>query len=60
MELVAQIDLYTPEENRTIQTFISDRPDPEDCSRFFEGLVPATLLSIPLWTAIIGLILYLL
>jgi hypothetical protein len=60
MEAISYTDLYAPLENKAVQTFILNREDPEDFLRFFEGFIYATLLSIPLWTAIIGLIFYLL
>lgn len=57
MEIIPHVNLYASVEKITIQTFLSSREDIRDCFRFFEGMVSATLFSIPLWVAILWLIL---
>lgn len=57
MEIIPHVNLYASVENITIQTFLSNREDLRDCFRFFEGMISATLVSIPLWVAILWVIL---
>ena len=57
METISHMQFYTLVEDNTFQTFLLNQEDTKDCFRFFEGIFSATLLSIPLWTAIVWIVL---
>ena len=57
MEANSHMHFYTLGEYNNFQAFLLNQEDTKDCLRFFEGLISATLLSIPLWTAIVWIFL---
>jgi len=57
METISHMHSYTLVEDNAFQAFLLNQEDTKDCFRFFEGFISATLLSIPLWTAIVWIVL---
>jgi len=57
MEANSHMHFYALGEYNNFQASLLNQEDTKDCLRFFEGLISATLLSIPLWTAIVWIFL---